>query len=118
MSSTNKAGKLVGRVNLSNWGCQIEVQAFEFAEENRVELRHAIRHDSNESMCKCRRNPDPAQESKNDEVLLNHVYNLEYVNGSMMANIFASLKVRLATEMHHNLQWNEEKKVWVTPQQQ
>ncbi|GAW21637.1 hypothetical protein ANO14919_111600 [Xylariales sp. No.14919] len=113
MASSNREGRFTGRVNLSNWGCHIQVLMYEFPDENRVELRHSMSHAR--GSCRCRYNPDPEQETKNDEVLRSHVYSLPYLNGTLMATTFASLKMMLAVDPRHILAWDGDKKEWIAP---
>ncbi|KAI1430077.1 hypothetical protein F5Y12DRAFT_709629 [Xylaria sp. FL1777] len=119
MSSGTRAGQRIAKINLSSPYCYIEVIAWRYNEDGgRIELRFQLQHANDASKCKCRVNPDPAQESRNDEILLSHVYNLPDVDGALMASVFAKLKIGFsALEPEHVLPWDGDKKVWVMSQQ-
>ncbi|KAF2968102.1 hypothetical protein GQX73_g5470 [Xylaria multiplex] len=116
-SSNNNQGVVVGRITIYTHGycgCHIYCQAVQFpSQNNRIELHHVIEHDEAEDApgCKCRRNPDPQQEIRNDQALKNYITRLN-VHGSEMVSIFAGLKLNQVTRPQYNLPWDNERKVW------
>ncbi|KAI3342622.1 hypothetical protein F4824DRAFT_494420 [Ustulina deusta] len=113
MSSGTSPGRRVAKVALSSPHCHIEVLAWQH-DDGRLELRSQLQHAADASKCKCRRHPDAAQESRNDATLLSHVYSLQGVDGTVMAGVFAKLKLGFGgLEPDHMLPWDRDSKMWI-----